>query len=276
MAANPGVFRAPWTFLSMAIRNRHLIYTLSRRQVQSTYRGSLLGSLWTWCTPVFLLAVYTFVFSFVMKARWGDLRSPDEIPFSLFIFSGLTIYGIVAEVLTRSPGLVRSNSIYLRQFAFPGSVLSWTLILTSVFNASISFLILIGLYLALVPNPPIQALWLPVILVPLLLGLLGLGWIVSVIGAYVRDLQQIMGFLATALLFLSPVFYPSSQVPESFRGYYEWNPLAMILEMTRGSLFYGISPPPETLAALIAGGFFFAWIGYSIFSRFEGKLRDVL
>ena len=266
----------PVSFLVSGWQHRERIVEFSRRQIAARYRGSILGALWALSQPLILLAVYTFVFSVVLRARWGDQPVDSEAPFAVFLFSGLVVYAILAECLNRSPSVVGAHAQYIRQLAFPSEILAWVLLATALFNFAMSGLILSVLYLISVGLPPQGALWIPVILVPLALATLGLSWIASAIGTYYRDLDQVMGLITTALLFLSPVFYPASRVPEAFQGFYRWNPLAETLEMTRAALFYGAPPDPLRLAVLFACGFALAWLGFVFFSQQRGKLQDAL
>ena len=276
MRAGPANPWLPGSFLASGWQHRERIFEFARRKIAATYRGSILGSLWAVSQPLILLAVYTFVFSVILRARWGDHAGESEAPFAVFLFSGLVVYTILAECLNRSPSLVVTHAQYIRQLAFPSEILAWVLLATALFNFAMSGLILSVLYLVSIGLPPLEVLWLPAILLPLALATLGLSWIASAIGAYYRDLDQVMGLFTTALLFLSPVFYPASRVPEAFQPFYRWNPLAETLEMIRAALFYGVAPDPLRLGVLLVCGFAIAWLGFAFFSHQRGRLQDAL
>jgi len=134
---------------------------------------------------------------------------------------------------------------------------------------SVFFLIVYGL-------PPVSAIWFPLLLCPMLLGTLGIMWALASLGVFLRDISQIVGVLTTALLFLSPIFYPTSHIPEPFRPFYYVNPFASLLEMNRNALFAGEHPDWRILSILTFGSWVFAWCGYAWFMTTKKAFADVL
>src|SRR5689334_17411181 len=99
-------------------RNRQLIVQLTKREIVGRYRGSLLGLAWSFFNPILMLAVYTFVFSVVFKARW-NVAGEDKVNFAIILFVGLIVYGVFAECINRAPGLIISNINYVKKVVFP-------------------------------------------------------------------------------------------------------------------------------------------------------------
>jgi lipopolysaccharide transport system permease protein len=265
----------PFAFIAEGLRHRRLIGRLAWRRIEARYRGSVLGLAWTLLHPMMMLAIYTFVFSFVFKSRWGSAEGP-QTEFALFLFSGMILYAIFAECINEAPGLMLANQIYIKQLVFPTEVLAWVTLLTSLFVFAINSLLLMVFYFAIRGCPPESALWLPVIVAPVLLLTLGMVWFLSSLGVYIRDIGQVVGVFTTALLFMSPVFYPASAIPENLRGWYFLNPFASILDMSKAALFYGVEPDWVRLGELTLAGWVVAWLGFAWFMKTKRGFADVL
>jgi len=117
---------------------------------------------------------------------------------------------------------------------------------------------------------------LPVILLPFAIGILGISWVLAALGVYVRDIGQVMGMVMTILMFLTPIFYPVSVLPESFQLWVYLNPLTWVVEQARNVLIFGIPPSLTgwTQSMLVALGL--AWFGFWLFQRLRKGFADVL
>ncbi|MDF3886550.1 ABC transporter permease [Cupriavidus basilensis] len=269
----PATFGAMITTL---LSQRSLIWQLSKREVVGRYRGSFMGVAWSFFNPLFLLTIYTFVFSFVFKARWGHATVESRSDFAIILFVGMIVHGIFAESIGRAPGLIVSNANYVKRVIFPLEIIPVSALLSSVFHACISLLVLLVAEGLLRQFVPWTALLLPLILLPLLFATLGISWFMASVGVYVRDLGQITGILITVLLFLSPVFYPISSLPERFRGWLYVNPLTFVIEEARKVLIFGQMPNWAGLLAYSVGSILIAWGGYWWFQRTRKGFADVL
>ncbi len=265
----------PTAFLRKGWHDRHLIRRLAWRAVETRYRGSVLGLLWAFVQPLMMLGVYTFVFSVVFESRW-EIGEGDHAQFALYLFSGLALYTIFADCVNRAPGLVRANRTYITQIRFPVEVLCWASLCEALVNFGFSATILAVGYALVIGMPPLSWLYVPLILVPLLLLTVGTSWFLSSLGVYLEDISQVVAVFTTALLFLSPIFYSPARIPEAFRGLYFLNPLAHLLEMSKGPLFHGRAPDWPLLAGLTLGSWLFAWAGHLWFTRTQKGFADVL
>lgn len=268
-AALPQMLRAPW-------RHRALIRQMVKREVIGRYRGSVLGLLWSFITPVLMLAVYTFVFSVVFRARWGEQGSGDKLEFALVLFAGLIVYGLFAECLNRAPSLITSNVNYVKKVIFPLDILPWVSLGSALFHAAISLaVLLIGLLLAGFGLSP-TVFFLPLIWLPLVLLIQGLSWFLASLGVFVRDVGQLVGMAMTVLMFLSPIFYPASALPEQVRGWLFFNPLTLIIEQSREVIVWGRLPDGAALALYALIALLTAWLGYFWFQKTRKGFADVL
>jgi len=259
--------RALWTY-------RHLIVSLSAREVAARYRGSLLGMLWALFTPLLLLTVYTFVFGFVYRARWGDMEG-GGVTFALVLFAGLNVFHLMAEALSRAPHAVLGTPAYVKKVVFPLEVLPCVPVAAAVFQAGVGFALLF-LALAVHQGLPVTALLLPVVLAPLVILLLGLSWFLAALGVYVRDVPHIMGMALTVALFLSPVFYPLSALSEPWRTLLLANPLTLMVEETRAVLIFGRLPQWDALAAYLVVALLVCGLGFAWFQKTRKGFADVL
>lgn len=242
------------------------------------YRGSFLGLLWSFITPVLMLAIYTFVFSVVFKVRLEPENGiyDDQFAFALLLFAGLIIFNLFSECLSRAPGLILANVNYVKKIIFPLEILPWVTLGSALFHAGISFLVL--LVFLLVIGHPVHwtLLFLPIIVFPLLLLIMGLSWLLASVGVFVRDIGQFIGLILTMLMFMSPIFYPASALPEPVRDYLFLNPLTFIIEQTRGVVLYGQLPDWAGLAIYYMIALLVAWAGLMWFEKTRKGFADVL
>lgn len=257
--------------------HRQLIARMVRREVVGRYRGSVLGLAWSFFNPLLMLAIYTVVFSGIFKARWNAGGEPESIGhFATVMFAGMIVLNLVTEVLTRSPSLILSNPNFVKKVVFPLEIYPIVTMGAALFHLLVSVGVLLLALLAIEGAVPWTVLWLPAVLVPLVLMTLGASWILASLGVYLRDVAQAIGLACSALMFLSPIFYPLSAVPETFRPVIAANPLTFVIEQTRRVLIAGQSPDWAGLALSGVGAAAFAWLGYVWFQRTRKGFADVL
>lgn len=257
---------------SLAI-NQQLILRMTVRDVLGRYRGSALGVLWSFLSPIIMLAVYSFVFGLVFKARWGV---ETEQNFALILFAGLIMHSFLAECLVRAPSIVVSNVNYVKKVVFPIETLAWVSVLSASFHFFISLSILFVALLIMGDSIHLTWLYLPMIFLPLLLVCLGVMWVFSSLGVYVRDVSQMTGILATVLLFLCPIMYPIEAIPEAYRFYIMLNPLSFLVEQARTILVFGGQPDFSGLALYGLGALLFSQLSYVWFDKTKKGFADVL
>ncbi len=250
--------------IASLLRNRQLIVQMTRREVLGRYRGSLMGLAWSFLNPVLMLLVYTFVFSVVFKTRWGASEPTSRAQFAMIMFLGVIVHGLLAEGINKAPSLILGNASYVKKVVFPLEILPWIVLGSSMFHALVGLVILLAAQLLFGGGLPYTAVWLPFVLLPLLPMTMGFAWFLAATGVFVRDIAQVTGIFTTILMFMSPVFYPISALPEAYRKWLYLNPLTFIIEQSRAVLFYGRPPDWWGLAsymvvALLAAAFGFRW-----------------
>lgn len=266
---------SPLEMLASLWRNRSLASSLTRREVIGRYQGSMLGILWSFLNPVFMLLVYTFVFSVVFKARWAG-GSDSKAEFAIILFAGMIVFGLFSECINRAPGLVLSNANYVKKVVFPLEILPFVALAAACFHALVSLAVWLVFYGILFGPPHPTLLLLPLVLAPLALLTIGLSWFLASLGVFLRDVGQVVGVITTAMLFLSPIFFPISALPEDYRSLFLMNPLTPVIEQTRQVLVWGTMPDPEPWLRSMAISVLVAWAGFAWFQKTRKGFADVL
>lgn len=266
---------APVEMFASLWRHRELVKASAKREVLGRYRGSLLGLLWSFFNPLFMLTVYTFVFSEVFKARWSA-GSESKTEFALVLFAGLMVFNLFAECINRAPGLILSNPNYVKKVVFPLEILPFVGLLSAMYHMFISLGVWLVAYVILAGMPHVTVLLLPLVILPFALFIMGLSWALASLGVFLRDVSQFIGVVVTTLMFLSPIFYPVSVLPEAYQHILYLNPLTSAIEMTRDVLYWGKLPDFQVLALYWLVTVAIAWFGFALFQKTRKGFADVL
>jgi lipopolysaccharide transport system permease protein len=266
---------SPREMVSSLYQHRGLILASAKREVLGRYRGSVLGLLWSFFNPLFMLAVYTFVFSEVFKARWS-VDSESKTEFALVLFAGLIVFNLFSECINRAPSLILSNVNYVKKVLFPLEILPFVALLSCLFHTFVSLAVWLIAYIIFFGAPHATLIYLPLVLLPLAFFIMGLSWALASLGVYLRDVSQLIGVVMMAMMFLSPIFYPASALPEAYRHLLFLNPLTAVIEMTRDVLFWGRLPDFELLGIFWLATAIIAWLGFAWFQKTRKGFADVL
>ncbi len=258
-----------------SIRPVFLLSQLARREIAGRYKGQAIGLLWSFVSPLMMLLVYTFVFSVVFKARWGD-GGEDKLAFALNLFAGIIVHGFFAECIGRAPAFMQQHVNYVKRVIFPLWILPPVIVVAALFHAAISTLALLLVFGLSHGYVHWQALLLPLVALPLLLVVSGLSWLLTALGVFFRDLGQVVPVIITVTLFMAPVFYPVSALPEAYRHWLYLNPLTPAIEMMRQLLLEGTLPALDAWLRYLIAGLLCALFGLWFFRRVQRGFADVL
>lgn len=278
-AVNPHAIH-PSTLLALGKsiwRNRQLIVQMTKREVTGRYKGSILGLAWSFFNPVFMLVVYTFVFSEIFKSRWsGPGAEESKTLFAVVLFVGMIVLNLFSEVLNRAPSLILNNANYVKKVVFPLEILPIIVMGAALFHTLISLCVLLLAFAIFNGYLQWTVIFTPLVLLPLVILTTGLAWILASLGVFLRDVGQTITIITTVLMFLAPVFYPITAVPVRFRVFIMINPLTFIIEQARAVLVWGQLPDWIGLEVytLVASGV--AWAGYAWFQKTRKGFADVL
>lgn len=266
---------SPFNALHSVKSHRNLISEMIRREVIGRYRGSVFGILWSFLTPVLMLVVYTFVFSVVFKARWAG-GSDSKTEFAVVLFIGMTIFGLFSECINRAPTLITTHANYVKKVVFPLEILPFVSLGAAFFHFCISMLVWLVFYLILFGLPSPEALWLPVVIFPMLIMCVAVSWFLASLGVYLRDVGQVVVVLTTVLMFLSPVFYPIVAMPEEFRHIMYISPLTYFIEQSRDLLVWGKGMHWLEWGKMFGLSLAMAFAGFAWFQKTRAGFADVI
>jgi lipopolysaccharide transport system permease protein len=257
-----------------------VVTELVRREVTTRYRQSWLGSAWIVITPLLMLAIYVFVLGEVMQVRWGEAGAAaapvGASGLALRLFAGLAVFGFIGECVARAPALVAGQPHLVKKLVFPLGVLAWVNVGASLVPLAVAWALLLALA-ALQPGPwPPLALALPLAWLPLVPLGLGLSWLLAALGAYVRDVGHVAGLVMSALLFLSPIFFPLRALPAALQPWLALNPMALPIEFTRALVTGAPTPAWSAWALHLALCCAFAALAAWVFHRLRPGFADVV
>jgi len=259
-------------------KHRYLIGQMTWREFGLRYRGSYLGMLWSILYPLFTLLIYTFVFSVVFKARWQSAieNQTSTGEFAIVLFAGLIPFYFFSEVINKAPGLILNYPNYVKKVVFPLEILVVVICGSALFSSFFNIgIILIATMIVLHTFQPTIIL-LPLIYLPLVLLTSGFAWFLASLGVYIRDIGQFISLVTQIFLFISPIFYPISSVPEKFQNILRLNPLTMIVTNCRNLLLWGELFSIREWAIWTLISIVIAIIGYIWFIWTKRGFADVL
>ena len=220
-----------------------------RRDFKVRYARSLFGIGWSFLLPLLSLLLYTIVFATILKVRVGHEVSRGS--FILFLLSGNLPFTAVAEGIMRGSASLTGNRNLLKKVIFPAVVLP----MVGVLSATVAEVIRLTLLLLYAAATGVHlSFWL--LLLPLLVTLrvvmtLGLAWLASILTVFFSDLGHILGLMITGLLFVTPIFYPSTSIPPSLLPLFRLNPLFHLITAYRSVILQARNPFPELLPVVL-------------------------
>lgn len=256
-------------------RNRNLLYHLTRRDITGKFKGSYAGFVWSFINPLLLLVVYTFVFSVIMKAKWG-LQNEGNLDFAIVLFAGLIVFNMYAEATNRAASIIYDNKNYVKKVVFPLNILPVIIVNSSFFNGLISYIILLVALLLFKESISYQCIIAIVLMIPLYLMTLGVTYFVSAVSVFVRDVGQVISIFNMAFMFLSPIFFPMERMPKNFQFIASFNPIAYIVTQVRDTLIFGRSFNWDGYFIATLSSLVIFIIGFWVFSSLKKDFADVI
>jgi len=256
-------FRELWEY-------RELLYFLIWRDVKVRYKQTALGAAWAVIQPFFMMVVFSLFFGRLAKVP------SDGIPYPVFTFCALLPWQLFANALTESSNSLVGNQNLITKVYFPRLVVPISAVLGGLVDFVIAFMILLGmmLYYGIVPGWAIVTL--PGFILLAVMTALGVGLWLSALNVQYRDVRYTIGFLVQLWLFLTPVAYPSSIVPEKWRPLYGLNPMAGVVEGFRWALLGKSQPPGAMLWVSVAVVIVILFGGLYYFRRMEQQFADIV
>lgn len=267
--------RSPFGFIRDLWRQRELLWQFTVRNVELRHKGSHLGLIWSFLNPLLMLGLYVVVLGFIFGGHYGVVPNETKVDYGLGIFLSLTLFHFVAEVLGISPTVIVGNPNFVKKVVFPLEILPAANVGGALFHMLISLSLVLASLLLFGRGIPLSALWLPVIILPLILWGLGIGWLFSALGVFFRDINQITAFLAMALMWASAVFFTAQKYPTAW-PYLRLNPLLLAIDLARDAALWSRPLNFHHLAYLYVSGFLACVFGYWAFRKMKPAFADVL
>jgi lipopolysaccharide transport system permease protein len=257
------------------VRNFGLVVQMAKRDVAQRYRGSFMGLFWSFFNPLLMLAIYTFVFGVIFKARWNT-QVTNHIAFAVIMFTGMNISTMFSECASKASTLIVDNTNFVKKVVFPLESLSWSVLGAALFHLLISTIALLVIELIAVHHIPWTVVLFPIVIAVFLPFVAGTVWLLASLGVFLRDIKQAVIIITSALMFLAPIFYPMSMIPERYRILLYMNPLTVIAMASQNVLFFGRMPRWDHLALYAFLACLFAWAAFAWFQRTRKGFADVI
>ena len=266
--------RAVWRPLWELPRRFDLILPLARRELAARYRGSVLGVLWAVVTPAVMIAIFTFIFAEIFGARFGARGSTWD--YALYLFCGLLPWTAFQDSLQLSSNVIVAHANLVKRVVFPLETLPVAQALSALATQMFGTLALVLAALVLRGELHATLLWLPVLLVPQLVAMLGAAWFVASLGVFLRDTSQGLSLALTAWMYLTPIIYPETLVPDRYRALINLNPFTPLVRNYRRIMLEGAPPDWAGLAYFTAFALALFILGYWWFAKTRKNFADVL
>lgn len=248
---------------------REMIISLVKRDLRGRYKGSALGFAWTFINPLLQLAVYTMVFSIIMRNGIED--------YYLYLFVALIPWLFFSACLSGAGGCIRGQADMVKKIYFPRAVIPLSYTISNFVNMLLSLIVVF--VVVLISGKPINVgalCLLPLIMVIEFFICLGITLIVSAVSVFMRDVEYVMGILAMAWQFATPVMYGLESVPAVLVPYFNLNPMTSVIVAYRDILYYGQFPELSTLLSAIVFGILMTVIGSLVFEKLQRRFAEEL
>jgi lipopolysaccharide transport system permease protein len=255
-------------------RNRTLIRSMVRRDILARYRGSFGDVLWTVLNPILLMSTYFFVFGVVQKTQFA--ADPSRTGFTLYFLAGMLPWLAFSEPLGRAPYVILEYRSFVKKFVFPLETLSVNQVISGFVTEFFGLIIFFAFLLIARGSVPLSVLWLPVLIIPQILFTLGLCWFLAALGAFMRDLGQLMGFLLTLWFFTTPICYPEISLPKDLLWILGKNPMFTLVRSYRAVLLEGHAPEFGPMWKFWLISIVFCILGHACFHKLRKSFADVI
>jgi lipopolysaccharide transport system permease protein len=249
-------------------RYRELFYILSWRDIKVRYKQTVIGAAWSIIRPLLTTIIFTFVFNKVAK-----LESPSAAPYALMVFAGMLPWQFFANALSEASNSLIGNSNLITKVYFPRMIVPASSVITSLVDLAISFVILVGMFIVYRFMPPLQIIFIPVFILLAFISAFGIGLYITALNVKYRDFRYIIPFIVQFGLYVTPVGFSSSIIPDKWKLFYYINPMAGVIDGFRWSL---LGDPLYIQGVMLSSfvAFFFLWFGIYFFRRTEKSFAD--
>lgn len=253
---------------------RNLIWSFVVRDLQGRYVGSTMGLFWSLINPIITLLLFLYVFSVILKVKYGQNGSLSD--FALYLFCGMLPWLAFQETIIRSTNSIVENANLIKKVMFPSKIFPVYLSISSLVNELIGLMVLIIAIILITHKISYFILFLPIMIIFQLIFTVGLGWIFACINVFFRDTAHLMGVITMVWMFLTPIFYSESMVPEKFQFFIKLNPMAYLVRAYRDILLNNRFPYISDILTFIAISIIVFFGGYYLFGKTQHRFSDLI
>ena len=251
-----------WTY-------REMIYSLVRRDIRGRYKASILGVLWMLVDPLCQLIIYTIVFSFILPSGIDK--------FYLFLFVALVPWIFFNQCMSGGSTIILANQDMIKKIYFPREIIPISYTISNLINMLLSFIaVFVVVIVSRIPVSLSCLAYLPLVILDEFFLSLGIVLITCGINVYFRDVQYILNVISLGWMYLTPILYPRTLIPEQYRHFFYFNPLTVIIESYRDILYYGQIPDLRKLFLSLLCSFGIMMIGFWCFGYLKKRFAEEL
>lgn len=255
-------------------RYKELFYILSWRDIKVRYKQTVVGTLWSVIRPLLTMIIFTILFNKIAKVPPG---LKDNAPYALMVYAGLLPWTFFSTSLSEAGNSLISNSNLISKVYFPRLIVPTASVITSLVDFFISFLLMFFLYVWFRYAPDWHIIFFPIFLLLAFVASMGIGLYITALNVKYRDFRYILPFIVQFGLYVSPVAFNSSIVPEKYRLIFALNPIVGVIDGFRWSLLRGQQTLRlDTILISCVVSFLFLWIGIRQFRKMEKSFADII
>lgn len=263
----PIMFQALWQY-------RHFVISSVRNELITRFARSTLGGLWIILNPLAQVAIYALILSNVLSAKMEGID--NKYSFAIYLTAGILAWNLFSEIITRCLNLFVANGNLMKKMLFPKVILPATVVGTTLLDNIMLFIAILGIFVVLGHVPSVYILWLPFLTLSTVALGVGIGLILGVLNVFIRDIAQIVPIFLQIAFWFTPIVYPLSIIPESYRHLLAFNPMYPIVKGYQDVLVYGTPPQLTQIALIIVVSALLLTLGFFLFQRASEEMADAL
>lgn len=261
------MLRALWQY-------RQFMISSIKNDFSSRFARSKLGGLWAIFNPLAQVAIYALILSNILQAKMEGIDS--QYSFAIYLTAGMLSWNLFAEIVTRGLNVFVMNGNLIKKAMFPKVVLPAIAVGTCLLDNLLLFISILIIFALLGHMPTVQIIWLPVLIFSTVALGTGLGLILGIFNVFIRDIAQVVPIVMQVLFWFTPIVYPISIIPESYRHYLYFNPMYPLVKAYQDVLVFGSAPEMSQIVTIVLVSVALLIVGFFLFMRASEEMADVL
>lgn len=261
------MLRALWQY-------RQFMISSIKNDFSSRFARSKLGGLWAIFNPLAQVAIYALILSNILQAKMEGIDS--QYSFAIYLTAGMLGWNLFAEIVTRGLNVFVMNGNLIKKAMFPKVVLPAIAVGTCLLDNLLLFISILIIFALLGHMPTVQIIWLPVLIFSTVALGTGLGLILGIFNVFIRDIAQVVPIVMQVLFWFTPIVYPISIIPESYRHYLYFNPMYPLVKAYQDVLVFGSAPEMSQIVTIVLVSVALLIVGFFLFMRASEEMADVL